>query len=354
MKRILVINKINSSNLGDQAIGQSMKKLISKYGYEADCADLTNAPVQGIKDVNIGDLSVLSDRRKHQIVKMAKWHIKYWNKLIDKRIKDNIRSYSAVVIGGGELIQDNNIFPVALYLWISYIRRANPKLPIYFFGVGVTDKFCDFTKCLLNNVLKSVTKIYVRDYNSSVNLKNVFGIDSEVIPDVVFSASFKKAEHKERLALLGITSLARLIYYAYCQNKDEYFEILRKRVIILKEQYSLVQIVYSDNGDKALAKKFKDWLQETYSEDVQIAQYSTLDGMLDLIGRSAYIESPRMHACIIGMLCGCEICAVEISPKMQTFKEIYIDSSKQIEQLAEEVNAGFIDLLEDCNQRNLH
>ena len=49
MRKILIINKIHSSNLGDQAIGQSMKALAQKCNCLADCVDLTNAPVQKIK-----------------------------------------------------------------------------------------------------------------------------------------------------------------------------------------------------------------------------------------------------------------------------------------------------------------
>ena len=100
MKKVLVINKINSSNLGDQAIGQSIKQLVLKYGYEADCVDLTNAPMQGIRDIQIGPLRPSGDRNKLKILKMAKWYIKHKDSLIEKKIKDSMSSYCAVIIGG--------------------------------------------------------------------------------------------------------------------------------------------------------------------------------------------------------------------------------------------------------------
>lgn len=349
MKKVLVINKINSSNLGDQAIGQSIKQLVLKYGYEADCVDLTNAPMQGIRDIQIGPLRPSGDRNKLKILKMAKWYIKHKDSLIEKKIKDSMSSYCAVIIGGGELIQDNNIFPVALYLWIQSIRKANPKVPIYFFGIGVTQDFCAFTKTMLRRAFKSVTKAYVRDNSSQNNLKKVFHMDSVVMPDVVFSSSFPQTQDKRNMALLGVTQVSRLIYYGYFQSQDAYFKHLRQRIEALKEQYAQVQIIFSDNYDRATAKRFQKWLLEHYAEQVELAQYTTLEDMIDLMKLSQHIESPRMHACIIGMLTGCTVNAVEISPKMRTFKSIYFNDGTQTGALMEKVNACFESILHDCN-----
>jgi hypothetical protein len=44
---ILTVNKVNSSNFGDRAIGESLQKILLEQGYEVTTCDLTGAPRGG-------------------------------------------------------------------------------------------------------------------------------------------------------------------------------------------------------------------------------------------------------------------------------------------------------------------
>lgn len=346
MKKILIINKINSSNLGDQAIGQSMKALAQRCNCLADCVDLTNASAQNIK---AGEFSYATKcgRQHMKNAKMLKYYLKRKNTVINDTVKQNLNSYSAVFIGGGELIQDNNIFPVAIYIWINYIRKNNPNIPIYLFGVGVTSKFNRTTKYILKRSLSYVSGIYVRDINSYKNLKNIYGIGSCVIPDVVFSSNHVQCQSKSNLALLGITTPHRLKYYGYCSSVNDYFEKVRKTIEELKAEYDNVELIYSDNGDYTTALEFRNWLDKNYSMSIDIAEYRDLDGMIALIEKAKLVQSPRMHACILGLLSSSQVEVVEVSPKIKTFKEIYLEKCVTLEELNFGVEDAFLKII-DC------
>jgi len=248
--------------------------------------------------------------------------------------------------GGGELIQDNNIFPVAIYIWINYIKKSNPNIPIYLFGVGVTSKYSHTTKSILRRSLSYISGIFVRDINSQRNLKNIYGMDSQIIPDVVFSAYHAQYCSKNNVALLGVTTPHRLKYYGFYDSVEEYFESVRKTIEELKEKYDKVELIYSDNGDYTTALEFCDWAKK-YSMSIDIARYQDLDGMIDLIERSQFVQSPRMHACIIGLLTKSQVEAQEISPKINTFVETYLEKSVSLEELKFLVEDAFLKII-DC------
>jgi polysaccharide pyruvyl transferase WcaK-like protein len=75
-----------------------------------------------------------TNRNQYQFLKMIKWYVKNRNRILT--LSQKLVNCDAVIIGGGELIQDNNFFLPALYIWVKEIRKRN--IPIYYFGIGVT------------------------------------------------------------------------------------------------------------------------------------------------------------------------------------------------------------------------
>lgn len=320
---VLIINKRCSHNLGDQAIGRSIDDLFIAQGCSVVARDLTDGNAS-IKNIDLSyKISKNKDRDNNLFLRQLYWFIKH------KRITKTISTSDKIdfaVIGGGELLQNNVSFPVALWMWVKRIKRLNKNTPIYMVAVGVTKKHSWFSKILIKKTLQNVKKIFVRDMQSMQNLKEIFGVESDVMPDVVFGYdrvfSINNKSSREG-ALLGITAFYRLKYYGISSDKSIYFEELLSKYQKLKSTYGIVKCFYTDNTDYATCIEFSEWAKLTHNYDVEVAKYSSLDELLELLVSTRYLESPRMHACILSMLFGTDYKPVIISPKMQSFSELY-------------------------------
>jgi len=141
-KNILVINEGNSDNLGDQAIKKSLEYIIKdclnqNYNFE----DLSR--YKKTNNFYFGGKNNLK-KSKPNSSKLYKTLVTFllrfiWITRNFYRINKAVKSNDYAIIGGGQLLLANNIFPFEVFIWTIFLKIYNIKYS--FFSVGTEGKF---------------------------------------------------------------------------------------------------------------------------------------------------------------------------------------------------------------------
>lgn len=326
-KNILLINRNRTSNLGDQKISETMKKLFDIENVNVNVAEYSEFLGKKIicQKSNKNNKSFLQNIKKNicsiSCIKEFKWKI-------DNRSMFNIlknKNYDYIILGGGELIQSNSHFPIAFNTWIRKINKYQKNAKIILFSIGVTKEFTKRNYKLFNDGLKHVNKVYVRDKESFRNMKDIFKVESEIIPDVVFFNNYNNSLLKENLVLYGVTSYQRVCKYGLiAKSKDDYYKTILKDINRIQKDFPhyKIMIFYTSQEDFDSCKDFLNYIQK--EEYIEIADTNTLENLHKFCRSAKYVFSPRMHGCIIGAMEGCKIFPIKISPKICTFEKAYL------------------------------
>ena len=330
--RVLVVNRNRTENLGDYAIAQSMVKLFTDRGAVADLAELSD--VNGKRFVKT-DYSGSSRQSKPRLSSLKRNRLirAVGLRVINNSLYQLLRSskYDKVIIGGGELLQSNGVFPSALDSWTRVSRRRQPSAKIILFAVGATSVFTPKDKKKTARALGRADRVYVRDIASQNNLAEVFGVGSELICDVVFySGSGRESSASNRTRILyGITSFKRVKRYGMLSDAEEsYFELCRKEIEGLIEQFPSAQpaLFYTITDDYRACVDFNKAMQERFRVSYPIADTAVPEKLRAAYDEAVCVASPRMHGCILAINSGVpKVIPIIISPKMEAFGSVYSD-----------------------------
>lgn len=354
-KKVLIISRSLSDNFGDQAISYAMKKLFTDRNIESISTDLVVLKDSTVLDLKNLKMEQIRKNKKHMrflnTTAIIRWFMNK-NKLF-KVLDENL--FDCILIGGGELIQSSKYFPIALYYWVKKAKKKNAHTPIILFSIGVEGKgYTNIQKKLLSSTFKLIEKIYVRDENSKKNLLRIFGVYSEEIVDVVFSHRYNRNEKYEKLnALLGITSMRRIQRHNLIYNSESnYFSDMYHKYTNLKEKWGSCKCIYSDSSDYLACLNFQNYCRSVYNTEIEIAEYTTLEGFTEEIVNSKIVVSPRMHACIIGLIADKKVNPICISDKMLSFSNKYIQSERNLHELSQIVNSTIDNIIRNnCYER---
>lgn len=312
MKKVLTINRCNTDNLGDQAIYFALHLFLKKNNYSVNSEDLLLRSNKKWYEA----LRKHTNKRKPNLVtlKRLKWFYQNSRK-INKVLELH---YDTIIIGGGQLINSNVLFPIALLTWIWKIKKLS-KAHIIFFGVGCDPIFSKIEKIMYSYVLQRIDQIYLRDKQSTLNLKKNFHINSKQTYDLVFlfHNNFNKiVEHS--VTLLGVTSLKRFQRYKAI-SAEQYFDIyyrLVKKELINKAH---VKLFYTTVDDYNACLELKEVFFRKYNLSLNLADTSSIETLVAEIKNSNKVISQRMHALILGLINKCEIESIVISDKLAGF-----------------------------------
>lgn len=316
MKQILVVNRINTDNYGDRLIARSMRELFHTSNSCIIHADFAFFPYVA----------------KHKLTKAVFPVARILYRL---NCYTMIRNSDCVIIGGGELISGETLFFDSLQRWIQMIKKVNSKAKIFLYSVGVTENLSEKQIEILNYLSKDITSIWVRDNKSLLYLKNVLMYDKiNYVPDSVFSLSVSSCS-KDGISV-GITSLRRHAKHHFLsfKNEEEMFEYYYNRLInVYNRLKSTVRLIYNTIEDKIVARRFGVFLEQKGFSDYKECVLHGEEDLMNVIASSEYIISPRMHACILGVVSGCEVEPIIISNKMHSFSEMYNNNRMDIESI---------------------
>lgn len=340
MKHILLLSRVNTKNLGDQAIGRSMISLFSPLGevVQGDICEMSNNKKIHILDYDINSLKT----RLSSLLTGKTWNhnssnINNLRFITNSSFLKNIRwlktnrgiykillkkKYDLIVIGGGELISPSFAYP--LYLWSILIRLFQRKAKVVLFGVGVTDCTDKRKRRQLLSLVKTVSQVFVRDDLSKRNMAGLYSKEAVEIPDVVYVNDFHCSKEKT-YTLYGVTTIERILKHnRLYSTENEYFEELFRSIKKLSENEK-VCLFYTTQDDYDACVRFASHCLNAYNFKIEIAHFENLDELIAKVQESVRVYSPRMHGCIIGQLCGADIHPILISNKMKSFKEKYLE-----------------------------
>lgn len=372
MKRILILNAGNSDNLGDKAIRFNIEKILRNKGHEAYFLDISNPveinmepKIKRDKDVaENNNLNSLLIRLKVGSVKLMPRFLKwFWFsgipllKQFDSIKKNN--SVDMIIIGGGQLLYSSKHFQdftYGLLMWTILFKYIYKK-PITMFSVGSVDKYARFAKLIYSFVLKSCNNIYVRDYHSMDILKKQFNINSNYVPDVVFSYSdvfTDKNSQKENIALIGIYG-----YESYKKfkgqslSKDEYYNEWVKHMLYLKNEGYKIKLFYTTLEDKEETINFSRYLNKNnILNEFEVAFTDNLQTLIMELKKSKVVCSARMHALILGVNYECETIPFVISEKLKSFKDQYIEEELKLDSIREKIYHTVDEILNKSSVHN--
>lgn len=224
-KTVLICGETLSSNLGDQVIGDCLAYLlrerptpvevkkfdISLRGFGAASIKGTASPfLQRLKTFH-RRLYARSDHYRSCINRLT--HYKNQKAYIWK-ITQALIDVDIVIIGGGQLFQDNSLsFPLKMDLIVSICRKQG--IPVVFFSVGVGEKWSSRGWEICEKMLSSdaVMRIYCRDERSSEILKARLIRDAGKVFttfDVALLTKFAYSASKSKTGTVGIGTISPL------------------------------------------------------------------------------------------------------------------------------------------------
>jgi len=333
MKKILLINEGGADNLGDETIRFVLEKLLK----EADCdvdwvrfsGQVKTKRVESVMPKPVSESLWRKFVRKTSPVEL-RWLLRNWGIFI-RYLKAS--EYDLILIGGGQLIQSNGAFGLAMFIWISLFKKLHKK-KIILIGVGAAERYTFFDRYLYRKSLKLADRIYVRDRGSLSVLKNIFGISCDLIPDIAFYISkiYKYPPHKEKRALFCPTS-----YEFYKSKRDgpdiglgenEYLRYWQDRMLEYRDRdYQVKLFCMNRNFDMPATEKLKRILCDEHGIDIEILDIFTLEELTREIAKAEVVVGARMHALIIGYCYGCKVIPFRTSEKIESFEEEYVNGS---------------------------
>ena len=319
-KKILVINEGSSDNFGDQAINESIKYLIEKNkNFKYYFQDLSRNKVFD-STVYLNEKKELKNY-KRSILKNWGFRIKWFISNFS-RINKSCKNKDYVIIGGGQLLLANNIFPFELFIWTIFFKIY--KLKFSFFSVGTQDNFSFFDKFFLKYSINNSDKIYVRDQLSKSIIKKYFKVKPKLTYDTAFI--FNKIDSTPILnsknILLGPVN--KNVYDSYNLNKinkNNYHEMWYE--LIKDYDIKLIKLFYSTNDDRFECIEFKKFIYNRFNEKIEILNSYSLKDFIKNIKSSKLIISGRMHSLILAKTFGINYKTFLISDKLIEFESIY-------------------------------
>jgi polysaccharide pyruvyl transferase WcaK-like protein len=339
MQKVLLINRGNTDNLGDKAISFTLKSLLEKTGLKVDFKDFIgekDKPIDYFNEASLRLDKVSVSKKGSFLNSSIKRVIWLFKKASMFSICFGRNKVDMVFIGGGQLINSNIYFPVAMFLWVTLFKSFS-KTKVVLFGVGSESEFGRIDRWLYRSALKRADQIYVRDFDSQQVLTEIFGVSAEYTPDVVYGikqfihSDVKKTYDK---ALIGPTSLKRLYKHSNKFNVGSDSDFWEELILNFRNKDYVVELFYTTVEDLVECIKVQKSIKLKYKIDINIAMIQTVEELISVISSSQIVVSQRMHALILGHIYGCMLDPILISEKLVSFKKYYLDDEKVPEQLS--------------------
>lgn len=317
MSRILLINQGHTDNLGDQAIDAVLAAFLRECG-----AEVISAPYESYVE---GQVHFGFDRK--QILPRAARHLSavmdHWNRARICGILDDSGDVSAAVIGGGELLAASHLgFASALPVWCDEL--ATRSIPTVI--TGVSGDFVAGSRAeRFARALRSCRYISVRDHNTERIMCDDYGIRAAYHPDVVFSYARlfpESVRPQSRNTELCVPVRFDGSQFASMGLRDERSYMDYLDTALPHSEPAMPVFVTSTVGSESYPDHVA---QELCARGLHASAHTglTLSEFIDVLNRTSFLLSGRMHACILGLQYGCDVHAIPYRKKLAVFAEEY-------------------------------
>ncbi|MCF8001360.1 MAG: polysaccharide pyruvyl transferase CsaB [Halanaerobiales bacterium] len=298
MERILISGYFGFNNLGDEAILNSMIRMIKELNPETKIIVLSNSP-ESTKD-------------KYDTESIYRYDI--------FKIMSEMKRSDIFISGGGSLLQDvTSLRSVPYYLGLIFIAIIF-KMKTIFFAQGVGPVQNKLFRFLIEKVLNKVDYLSVRDENSKMFLENI-GIQKNkinIIDDPVFGLSNPNLEvgHRKKesdeVQNIGV-SVRNWHSNRYLNSLVEFLNRLGK-----KNDITITIIPFHKGRDLKISKK----LQNMLDVDSQVRRYTdVLDEVNEFYKTLDLFIGVRLHSLIFSAVNQIPFIGISYDPKTDSLIE---------------------------------
>ena len=334
MSCILLINQGHTDNLGDQAIDAVLGGFLRMQGM-----DVISVPyeeyVEDRVQFGFDDKHVLPRAARHLTALMDHWH-----RSRIRHILNQTEHISAAVIGGGELLAvSHRGFASAFPIWCSELKARG--IPVAVAGVS-GDFVAGRLAQRFAHALHDCSYVSVRDHKTERILRDEYGVQATYHPDVVFSYTrlFPESVHtrpRDINLCIPVHFNAALAESMGLNDERAYIDYLTRTLphgtgdaaVLVASTVS--SEIYPEHVAQELCARGLDASSRTSL---------TLPSFIDMLNRTRFLLSGRMHACILGLQYGCDVHAIPYREKLAVFSEEYGSSTTDVARVADASYAG--------------
>lgn len=336
---ILLINQGHTDNLGDKAIAKVISDIICK-NFDVNIINMPFIPYEKNRNLVKLKKDVINENKHNDISKLRKCartikrtiNRKNTLNLYSEKINmmlDNSITYDFAIIGGGELIKGNNHpFFYSLQAWSQVLNKKN--IPTMLLGVSSDSEFKNSEIKKLKRVLSKFSKIGVRDEMTRKLFYNMFNIECEYIPDIVFTYRYLNSS---KISQIEKNNKVGICIYSFDElsNKKKYNNSIEEyyaywfNIIENLSEDAIPILSYTTYSDYCESVRFKIWLKNKKNYVIDIEDINTFEELVNITSKYNKIISGRMHSLILAMQYNTTICPIIIKDKLSIFKEEWGD-----------------------------
>ncbi|MDI6858524.1 MAG: polysaccharide pyruvyl transferase family protein [Dehalococcoidia bacterium] len=305
---ILMAGAFGFGNLGDDAIALATSRLLAETAVDTQTVILGNTRV-AIRRFTGLDGARLSWRSPRQTARLIAL----------------IRRSSAVLIGGGGLLQDVLPHFYRPYLLLAVVAKALRR-PVMFYAVGVHPPRTSVFRQTLRLAANAVDVVTVRDEFSARNLRRA-GVrrDVTVTADAaIVMAADGPAERASKKTLIGVSlrpwfhldpirrggDPARLVD-SLAQCLDAVVEAAGARLLFVPLQHG--------GADDDVASQREVISRMRYAHETDTATCHTPFDAVAAISHCDIVLGMRLHSNVLAAACGVPSIAIAYDPKVREF-----------------------------------
>lgn len=336
--RVLIFNVKYSENLGDGLLAQCLERALSDYpDMQVETIDLAGRTGFGTthsrRQLAIRALHLLPAFARRLAVKAM------LRSKLEKLAQDwsaKIENADAVVVGGGNLFQDDDLnFPLKIGTLLDCIRKSGKPLAIY--AVGVSGNWSPEAHQLFGRLnATSLMHLSVRDDLALQHWKRHFpsGVSPIVLPDPgLLTRSLPHAslggENRSLPAMAGICVTDPVILQRHAggpasdialKSVDEYRVLIRQ---LIADGYRIRLFCNGAREDQAFAERL---LNEKTMQAYKARNWLSLaarpekpEELIEILRSVSVVLAHRLHACIAAYSLAIPHVGLGWDPKVASF-----------------------------------
>lgn len=312
MDSVLLLNQSHTNNIGDIAIGKSMESWIKINGWN---------PIT----LPFWDEHAVFGHFAYTLVSLIIKIVPFLSNLIigkwvEKAVETVTQTTSIrfAAIGGGELFCSHKGFNAVFSCWVKALTTRG--IPCCVIGVSGDESLSTIQIRRNAKALEKCFLVGVRDGNSQKVFEKLYSVHPSVSPDVVFLLGKKDDVASERDTVICIPLS---INTKRSKKKENYSLEYYYHLVERTRHGKRVVFTATEQRDQEYTESLCRRINTTYDTDYEFVPYLGYDGFCEMLCSSSIVISGRMHALILGLLCGCKIQAVPIKQKLRVFDEEY-------------------------------
>jgi polysaccharide pyruvyl transferase WcaK-like protein len=345
--KIVICGEVYSANLGDEILGYSFTHLLQQQLPTANIQRLDLSSRLPCRQKQLQERPLhMAGQSGHPIARRlwamalkvlpqpmvaVLWWWVNWKKRRDDFYTQVLQGADALVIGGGNLLIDNQLdFPFKVYGVATCARRMD--IPVFYYGCGVGQRWSWIATVLLRKSLLEAEAIAVRDQTSYERLMQrvpKMADKFSVVWDVaVCCAEAYDAVPSRSSAGIGLGICAPQVLARHVQGSADYFQsetLLAFWIDVAKlisPSYDIQLFTNGSKVDQGFAEKVQEHLISVgIPVQPKVAIPQSGEDLVNIIRNFQGVLAFRLHACIVSYSLGLPTVGLKWDTKVESFFE---------------------------------